>query len=221
VEVNFRLHPVEQHARTWTAVAPDKNAGFFAAPLRALLDSQMTASSVQLRSSKQQCCLDIRIAGVPVCLDEYDLRLQRFFGQSSLSQSDDIVWQGRRQLFDNSSALVLKVSLLPSDICATSAQLQQWAVADALDVNAVAHATGLMTVALNTASLAAPAFVERLRSRVIATGGSVVALQVPAALRGAIDVWGPEPGTLPLMREIKRRFDPRRILNPGRFVGNI
>ncbi len=28
-------------------------------------------------------------------------------------------------------------------------------------------------------------------------------------------------GSWRLMREIKRRFDPDRILNPGRFVGNI
>jgi FAD/FMN-containing dehydrogenase len=29
------------------------------------------------------------------------------------------------------------------------------------------------------------------------------------------------PDSLPLMREIKRRFDPERILNPGRFLGQI
>jgi FAD/FMN-containing dehydrogenase len=27
--------------------------------------------------------------------------------------------------------------------------------------------------------------------------------------------------TLPIMRELKHRFDPNRILNPGRFVGGI
>jgi glycolate oxidase FAD binding subunit len=40
-------------------------------------------------------------------------------------------------------------------------------------------------------------------------------------LRGGFDVWGCDSNALPLMREIKRRFDPNRILNPGRFVGNI
>ncbi len=38
--VNFRLHPVERHARTWTAVAPFAND--FKAGLQALLDSQLT-----------------------------------------------------------------------------------------------------------------------------------------------------------------------------------
>jgi FAD/FMN-containing dehydrogenase len=27
--------------------------------------------------------------------------------------------------------------------------------------------------------------------------------------------------TLPLMRELKHRFDPNRILNPGRFRGGL
>ena len=54
-----------------------------------------------------------------------------------------------------------------------------------------------------------------------AFGGSVVVLELPAELRGHIDVWGCDSNALPLMREIKRRFDPDRILNPGRFAGNI
>ena len=52
-------------------------------------------------------------------------------------------------------------------------------------------------------------------------GGSVIVLQIPDALRGTIDVWGPDQRSRALMNEVKRRFDPGRILNPGRFVGNI
>ena len=35
-----------------------------------------------------------------------------------------------------------------------------------------------------------------------------------------IDVWGPTT-TLALMREIKRQFDPKGLLNPGRFIGAL
>jgi len=62
---------------------------------------------------------------------------------------------------------------------------------------------------------------DRLRERVDASGGSVVVQRAPHSLRGNIDVWGPAPAALPLMREIKRRFDPNGILNPHRFVGSI
>ena len=48
------------------------DAAFIAAPLRALMDSQMTPSCVQLRVSKQECALDIRMAALRSALDEYD-----------------------------------------------------------------------------------------------------------------------------------------------------
>src|ERR1700691_1269044 len=72
--VNFRLHPVEQHSRTWTAIAPHPSV--FDVPLRSLLDSQMTASCVQLRVSQRQSALDVRIAGLPHCMDESGVRLK-------------------------------------------------------------------------------------------------------------------------------------------------
>ncbi len=36
-----------------------------------------------------------------------------------------------------------------------------------------------------------------------------------------IDVFGPSPDALPLMRALKARFDPERVLAPGRFIGGI
>ena len=69
-EVNFRLHPIEESARTWTVSASSNaaDAATFSEPLRALRDSYMTPTSLQIRASKQACALDIRIAGVPACL---------------------------------------------------------------------------------------------------------------------------------------------------------
>ncbi len=223
-EVNFRLHPVEEYARTWTVVVADvalPDASHFAAPLRALMNSQITPSSVQLRVSKHESALDIRIAAVPECLDEYAARIQSIFGQLAVIESGEAVWQARQQLFDMNDAVVLKVSLPASEICAVSSVLLQWAADGELDIATVAQATGLMTVALNPGADAAIALVERLRARLVDFGGSLVALQVPDSLRGRIDVWDCNSDALPLMREIKRRFDANRILNPGRFVGNI
>ena len=51
--------------------------------------------------------------------------------------------------------------------------------------------------------------------------GHAVIAAAPADLKRGIDVWGPEPPGLGLMREIKRRFDPQGMLNPGRFVGGL
>ena len=45
--------------------------------------------------------------------------------------------------------------------------------------------------------------------------------EAPAAIRPAVDPWGPPPPSIDLMRALKERFDPDRRLAPGRFVGGI
>ncbi|MFP5208327.1 MAG: FAD-binding oxidoreductase [Acidobacteriota bacterium] len=222
--VNFRLHPVEEHARNWTVTGRDAaiaDAAVFAEPLHALMDSQMVPSCVQVRTSKQECALDIRIAAVPECLEENAERIQSIFAQFAVAESDDAVWQARQRLFDMTDAILLKVSALPGELCSLSAELQRWGAAEGADIATAAQATGLMTIALDATPDAAIALVTHLPKRIAACGGSAVALQLPNALRDKLDVWGMDPGSLPLMREIKRRFDPGRTLNPGRFVGKI
>jgi len=43
----------------------------------------------------------------------------------------------------------------------------------------------------------------------------------PAAFKQSIEVWGPAPASLSLMRAVKRRLDPDDVLAPGRFVGGL
>lgn len=219
-EVNFRLHPVEEHARTWTARLRDGESGTaFAEPLRALMDSLLVPSAIQLRIGKEDAAIDVRVAGLPECLDEYRSRIQSLFAHLALEDATEDVWAARQALFGKEAATVLKVSVLPDEICAVSGNAREWS-GDA-EISLVAHATGLMTVAITATPATTAALLDRLRARVSPSGGSVVVLHAPDPVRGSIDVWGSDRGTLPLMREIKRRFDPNRVLNAGRFVGNL
>jgi glycolate oxidase FAD binding subunit len=51
--------------------------------------------------------------------------------------------------------------------------------------------------------------------------GHAVMFSAPHPLKAGLDVWGPPPATFSLMREIKHRFDPHGLLNPGRFLAGI
>jgi glycolate oxidase FAD binding subunit len=65
----------------------------------------------------------------------------------------------------------------------------------------------------------AEAIADRLRPTVTAAGGRMIVEAHPP--RAALDcpaVWGPPGDCATVMRAIKDRFDPRGILNPGRFV---
>ena len=65
---------------------------------------------------------------------------------------------------------------------------------------------------------------ERLRqiqSRAVSLGGDAIIETCPQAIRELIDVWGPAPSGMEIMRRIKRQFDPKNLLNPGRFIGGL
>ena len=51
--------------------------------------------------------------------------------------------------------------------------------------------------------------------------GSVILHAAPPEVRAGVDVWGPPPPALPLMRAVKEKLDPGRRLAPGRFVGGL
>ncbi len=55
-----------------------------------------------------------------------------------------------------------------------------------------------------------------LRETALSLGGYAVVVNGPKAME--IDPWGYTPDTLPLMRQLKARWDPNGILNPGIFL---
>jgi glycolate oxidase FAD binding subunit len=62
-----------------------------------------------------------------------------------------------------------------------------------------------------------PARIEAGRS----AGHTIFVEQASTDCKACIDVFGPEPDTMPLMRALKERFDRDRLLSPGRFLGRI
>jgi len=62
---------------------------------------------------------------------------------------------------------------------------------------------------------------EELRKYCVSAGGHAVIERASPAVKDGIDVWGYDAPALEIMRRIKREFDPKGLLNPGRFVGGI
>lgn len=64
-------------------------------------------------------------------------------------------------------------------------------------------------------------YLLKLQELARAQHGHAVLFAAPASMKQGVDVWGPIPTTFPLMRDLKRQFDPQGLLNPGRFVGGL
>jgi glycolate oxidase FAD binding subunit len=63
--------------------------------------------------------------------------------------------------------------------------------------------------------------VKALREQVEDMGGSLVIEYSPVVFKQRVDVWGEVGGVFPIMERLKREFDPKDILSPGRYVGAI
>jgi glycolate oxidase FAD binding subunit len=209
-EITFRLHSIPRHVQSFTIAS--SSAETLGQLLMKILDSHLSTQSLQLRSTGTGFNLDVRLATLPGVIRDQASSLSKLARSVQLeaSDADSDMWNARQKHFDKTEHLVVKATMLPSGISPIAETIRT------LGGTSVTQATGIMT-----ASIPAPATsqLEHLRKKLEAAGGSLTVLHNPA---NASTVASTVPAdTLPLMRELKHRFDPNRILNPGRFVGGI
>ena len=98
--------------------------------------------------------------------------------------------------------------------------LEQWSPSNQT-IQMIAHVgTGTILVHTNADSEAIKWF-PKLSAMAKDHRGHVVVIAAPPALKKDLNVWGPVPPSVNIMREIKSQFDPNGILNPGRFISGI
>jgi glycolate oxidase FAD binding subunit len=206
--VNFRLHSIPKCTQSFTVSAPA------AAPLGefllTLLHEQLSTVSIQLRGMAEGFHLDIQLASLPEVLHtQADLleSLARVAGLS-VANATGAVWDARQAVM--SQDLACKATMLPSEIATFAERVR------GMGGVSVTQATGIMMAGFPAAAAESLA---QLRGEIEAASGSLMVLKQMAGTK--LDCWGTPPDSLPLMREIKQRFDGTGVLNPGRFLGRI
>ena len=215
-EVTFRLHPLSQHTSTFTVCALEVTR---LKPLMlAIGASHLLTEGLQLRGTSHGFHLDVQLTAHP---DSKQVELLRHMTEDEgleLEPNSNAIWKARGALLAQPDRLILKATMLPTEVPAF-----------ALEVNEkggefVAQSLGIMYAAFPTDELSFK-LAEEFRYHVGLQGGTTFLIARPPSA-GQAETWAFETeGELPeahaLMREIKRRFDPNRTLNPGRFLGGI
>jgi glycolate oxidase FAD binding subunit len=209
-EVNFRLHSIPRHVQSFTISSEDFES--LGRLLMKLLDSHLSTQSLQLRCSASGFNLDVRLATLPEVIRDQASSLSELAQSVQLeaSEANSDVWNARQEHFDQTEHLIVKATMLPSNISHIAATIHT------LGGTSVTQATGIMTASIPTP---ASSQLEPLRKQIEATGGSLTVLRNPSNTSTVASTMPAD--TLSLMRELKHRFDPNRILNPGRFLGGI
>ena len=124
----------------------------------------------------------------------------------------------------NTEIIVAKLNLKRTDVAKFAAQIVEanWACdvqMMALLGSGVLYVTLPVTSDTDYQSLANA--LTQLRQTAMSRQGNLIIEVAPPELKRHIDVWGSVEGTLSLMKQIKAKFDPAGLLNPGRFVSSI
>ena len=121
----------------------------------------------------------------------------------------------------NGEGVLYRLTVPIGSVAEALASVERWSGEAATPARYVAHAgTGTVWLLVGN-DPSSMGWFPRLVALAESHKGHVLIATAPAELKAGIDVWGTPPASLKLMREIKRRFDPQGILNPGRFVGGM
>jgi glycolate oxidase FAD binding subunit len=131
-----------------------------------------------------------------------------------LADADDSAWQELSTLTQEAELLV-KAAVPPSAVSPVLESVTKLYAAVASYPTA-----GIVYGAWESAPPEAEALID-LRQLSARERGAMVVEKAPRELKLAVDVWGQSRPDIEIMRRLKDQFDPKHILNPGRFVAGI
>jgi glycolate oxidase FAD binding subunit len=206
--VNFRLHSMSQCAQSFSVTSPAAEP--LGKLMLKLLHAQVSTVAIQLRGTAGGFDLDIQLASLAEVLHTQAAAVEEMAQSEGLSsrEAGDEVWDARQARL--AGEIVCKGTMLPAEVARFVDRVR------GLGGESVTQGTGIMIASFPAG--AAEGLLQ-LRREMEEASGSLMVLKQPAETK--IDCWGTLPDSFPLMREIKRRFDPEGILNPGRFIGHI
>jgi glycolate oxidase FAD binding subunit len=224
-ECNFRLHPMPEVARTVAVELPDTTSAGGAS--QAILHAQIVPSAVELYWSGETRLLTVLIEGIPSGVEaqvETASHILGSLGEVRTLSDEEVASLGPlNPPGTDDDEVDIKISAPPAELTGVLDSMLGASSRRGITPRITGHAgTGVTYVRLSGSDEQARSqVVEELREIWLRRGGSVVVRQAPPAFKERVEVWGPVGSRLELTRRVKEKFDPRGVLNPGRFVGGI
>jgi glycolate oxidase FAD binding subunit len=232
VELTLRLHPLPEAEATMLLLMSSAQAAQDA--VARIVDSTLQPNRLEWldAGALAACGLPSSPAALAISVGSVEaaVRAQQAvivaIGTAAGARAETVgpaFWRTYDRALTETGSTVLRVGTLTSRLSATLDAIRAALGANASFAVTACAPLGVLRVAVDGGEPARlRQAITELRAFVAADEGSVVIERAPLALRSSIDPWGPVPaGALELMRTLKREFDPRQTLNPGRFVGGI
>ena len=226
IEATFKVAPLPATQETLLATFPSleaATAAVFAADDRGLALRAFALQPQPAGTALAACWL----AGPSAAVDRTARELSELTGGAEtrrLEGAESERWwaQIEQAVAPSGSGVGLRASLPPSAVVGFMQGLEALGHDDAATVDSLSYpTTGLVLARLGDAPVERLVdVIEAARGLATEAGGSLVVTAAPVAVKERIDAWG-DADAPSLMRRLKQEFDPRGMLNPGRFVGGL
>ncbi|MBI1725860.1 MAG: FAD-binding oxidoreductase [Candidatus Rokubacteria bacterium] len=233
VEATLRLHPVQPASGSWlfSFTSHEAAGSLVAAVLASSLEPErlawLNAAALEhVGSERAEAALAVSVATVAEAVTSQGALLGLMASRlgARVSALDEGFWTRLGGALAGSTVVKLasEIRRLPF----WAGEVERVTARHGLTVSLVGEAgNGILRAAVEGSALPdtwAGEIVGPLREALAAEGGSLAVERAPLYLKSAADVWGPIPeSALAVMRRLKAEFDPRGVLNPGRFVGGL
>ncbi len=234
-QVTLRLYPLPPASSTSVLTG---SAAAIAQATQTLLRGTITPTALDLLSPQlgADCQLSgalglaVRVQSLPESVKvqcdrlgelarALDLVETRFTGAEESEFWAQIQHRLWRSHLSDQTAVTCKIGVLPSTAVPTLTTMAK-GLGDRSPLWGRIHASsGLGVIRLEGGI--SPEQIRELRSHCQENQGFLTVLEAPVELKQQVDIWGYSGNALESMRQLKARFDPQQLLNPGRFVGGI
>lgn len=244
-EVSFKLTPMPRKEATVVAAFSASRHGIDAAlevfrsgfmPLAITSFDAAVNDKMDAVEADADSYLAIRLAGRPRAIQrqiDESRRVAETHGAVATDTLDGAneasLWRGIADFGWDSLTeplILARASVEPSRVCDLMETIERTMSEGELSLAAMAQpAHGTVQVVWvdqgGADQAAAARIVGQVRNAAHSFGGKAVIERCPTELKEQLDVWDEVGDSIDVMRRLKEQYDPRGLLNPGRFVGGI
>ncbi len=228
VSANFKVVPLARYETT--VLAPFSSLDEALAATIRVRNSRVRPAALEITRSSEQWWVAARIEGreSTVKLLTSECRDLMLADTQTRDAGESAAWWqayiAEESLASQNGMTMIRLGVLPRQLGPLIHEALERASAANLRVKRIHISPGLGAAIVTLALPEDEATIEqfhRWRNALVHSADSVTVLAAPPALKRGIDVWGEPQQTLGVMRALKAEFDPKRVLNPGRFAGGI
>jgi glycolate oxidase FAD binding subunit len=226
----FKLSPLPAASRTVVTTA---GSGRQLTDLALVVaDAPLTPSAIEIQAPRPT--LLIRFETTDAAADRQAVAVQHLCKSRGIDadivdgDAESSIWRRHDDFVHGAGAALVRLAVLPTQVGDALEHLERVTDKHGLAIVIAGRAAlGVLSIGMDGTNGEPPSAealataIDEVRRNAWARGGSLVIRRAPAAVKALVDVWGDVGDALPTMRAVKARFDPNRILNPGRGPGGL